>query len=47
MKNKATTYAVTLADKTLGRFNEAIDNLISIYLTPLNLDTVIIPVIGC
>ncbi|MBS3158697.1 hypothetical protein J4206_05405 [Candidatus Woesearchaeota archaeon] len=48
MNNKATTYTATL-DKAIGRFNEAIDNLISIYLLPLKQVSVManISVIGC
>ncbi len=47
MKTKAITYTATLGNKSIGRFNEAVDNLISIYLIPLKLDAVSILVIGC
>ena len=47
MNNIATKQIVTLTNKTIGTFNEAIDNLISIYLAPLKLGLVNILVIGC
>lgn len=47
MNNIATKQIVTLINKTIGAFDEALDNLISIYLTPLKLGLVNILVIGC